>query len=944
MADVSITGAPNGKITITGYERAGNKYTITFTVDKTAVSGENARRFQKFYCYIRVGEVNANTASTLNTSQYCLNAVVTLAAKSDTTTYTCSGSLDESKTYPRDPYNLRAKYLAVEISGVNKIAGKTYESNGTRAVKAWNINRPNTVTVGETLSYDNSTNTMSCSVQAPAYVLASPRTQVSVRVWRETFIGGVVTENKLVYQGTPIGRDDTHDGEAYTYTVTEKDSVSLTGVDDYVKWNIQAQCQGYNGANPNSADAKYTGTDFAPNKVDQDGWKCATVFKAYPAKPSLPILTLTDGTPAGGLNVCWDDNWTRKRPTETTKVQLAFATKQSLIQESSWSDVTDDFVNTDRNLKCTGFVPYSKITPAVNEHVYLRILAEGQGRQVASDVVLVNDQWYYTEESPQGDAPANVIQVVSATSGGDNTSIDCVIGYADDAQYNAVELSYSTDQKAWTSTKSPSTYEMRDTYWQDKTSKSSSHDNTSSISICDLNEGTTYFIRARRINLTDTDKHTLWSAVVRGNTTKDEVSGLQLSSVDKVATGKSATFSWEWGSELKQSSWSLINADTGQGFAYGEDGATSTDYAFTKAGTYNVYLHATYSDGTTSDSNTVTLRVVEKPTATITLTSQTMTSVPYTFEVGGSSANCVTTVQVVSPIGCTRSYPDADEVQYGGDVIYSQDFTGTSNTVTLDDATQFFDEGSYQIKATPSVDGIKGETVSENFKVSYTATVQAPSDDDIVVAKDEATKSVQVQVNNLADGVSWRLYRSSTDTRNTLIATDLSSGQVVTDPYAPYSSEGAGQYIVLVENENMQNDQKAVAYTLKGSTLRFDWDSDRSIEVPYNLSISDQTDKQFEQQLYLDGSQRGSWGSSVVRTSSLSTDLIYIKDATTLELIRELSRYQGAVFVRTPLGQAYCADVQVNEISKDYSSKVVAVSFDCTEIDATSEFKAGGTS
>ena len=126
---------------------------------------------------------------------------------------------------------------------------------------------------------------------------------------------------------------------------------------------------------------------------------------------------------------------------------------------------------------------------------------------------------------------------------------------------------------------------------------------------------------------------------------------------------------------------------------------------------------------------------------------------------------------------------------------------------------------------------------------------------------------------------------------------------------------------------------------MEGSNLRFDWGG-KSVELPYNIEISDANDKQFEQQVYLDGSQKGSWGSSVVRQTTLSTNLIYLTSAEETELVRDLARYQGAVFVRTPLGQAFCANVEVSEISKNYDSKVVAVSFDCTEIDLTSDYMA----
>ena len=936
---VKITGWPRNKyegVTITGYSRAGATFTVNWTVTSDAIKDTNPNRVTSFIVLLRVCDKKDDYDSQGKTFASGLISK-RVNVKSSTTKYSQSVTVDTNKVYP---YNKNGYYLCqwlnVSICACND---KGYTKSFTAQYR---IDRPPTPTVGTTRKYDNATNTMSCSIQSPAKKTNQPRTGVLVSVWRYHLIGGKHTSSHIQTAKTLIGADSTNDGKAYTYTFSDKNSPALTGVNDYVAWNIYAKCQGYNGATPNGDDDTTTETDYRPNVIAPNGWKRATIFKAYPAKPSKPTVKLAGANALGGLNVTWNDNWSYKRPTETTKVQLAYAMKPSLIDETSWTDVSDDFKNTERNMACSAFVPASSIKNAVGEHVYLRILAEGQCGQVASDVVQVNDKWYYTDESPQGDAPASVVQITQANSGGDNSSLDCVIGYATDSKYNACEISYSTDLKAWTSTKDPSTYEMRDTYWQDKKSKSTSHANTSSISICDLDEGTTYFMRARRINLSDTEKRTLWSAVVRGNTSKDEVAGLQLTGVDRVATEQNATFSWEWSSELTQTSWSLVNADTKQGFAWAEDGATSAEYAFPTAGNYNVYLHATYSDGSTSDSNTVSVQVVDKPTASVTLSSETLTTIPYTFDVTASAEDVTTTVQVISPIGCRRNYPDGEEVQYAGDVLYSQDVTGASNTITLEDASWLFDGGYYLIRAVPTQNGIKGDSATATFNAEYSSVVELPTDDNIVIGKDETAKTVQVQVNNLADGLTWSLYRSTADGRSTLIASELASGDVITDPYAPYNKNGQCEYTVLAKNTNEQIDTRSVSYTLKGSVLRFDWDNDKSLEVPYNLSISDSNDKQFEQQLYLDGSQKGSWGASVVRTASLSTDLIYIEDEERLKLVRELARYQGAVFVRTPLGQAYCANVEVDDVSKEYDSKVMAVSFDVTEIDTTSEFKAGG--
>jgi hypothetical protein len=203
-------------------------------------------------------------------------------------------------------------------------------------------------------------------------------------------------------------------------------------------------------------------------------------------------------------------------------------------------------------------------------------------------------------------------------------------------------------------------------------------------------------------------------------------------------------------------------------------------------------------------------------------------------------------------------------------------------------------------------------------------------------------KGAVISVSTLADGTQWDLYRGTDDERNFLIAQNLTASSVVTDNYAPYKSKGSNRYIIQVRNGQEQFDYRDYDYTLTSGVLRFDWDG-KFVELPYNIEIEDETDKQFEQQIYLDGTQKGAWGASVIRQASLSTDTIYITDEDTQRKVRDLARYQGAVFVRTPLGQAYTANVEVNKISKSYDSKVMAVSFDCTEIDLTSDFEATST-
>ena len=56
-----------------------------------------------------------------------------------------------------------------------------------------------------------------------------------------------------------------------------------------------------------------------------------------------------------------------------------------------------------------------------------------------------------------------------------------------------------------------------------------------------------------------------------------------------------------------------------------------------------------------------------------------------------------------------------------------------------------------------------------------------------------------------------------------------------------------------------------------------------------------------------------------------------------IEAVRKLARYPGAVFVRTPNGCAYEANVEVSDTSSS-SKNLMAVSFDATQVGLTKEF------
>ena len=117
--------------------------------------------------------------------------------------------------------------------------------------------------------------------------------------------------------------------------------------------------------------------------------------------------------------------------------------------------------------------------------------------------------------------------------------------------------------------------------------------------------------------------------------------------------------------------------------------------------------------------------------------------------------------------------------------------------------------------------------------------------------------------------------------------------------------------------------------------MRFDW-AEGSLELPYNLSIADKYKKDVEVRDHMNGSTDAYWNQNIRRSASLNSDLIYLDQQDEITLARHLARYTGPVFVRTPDGSAYEADVQVSDLSGD--GRMSAIALDATEIGLTQEF------
>ena len=245
------------------------------------------------------------------------------------------------------------------------------------------------------------------------------------------------------------------------------------------------------------------------------------------------------------------------------------------------------------------------------------------------------------------------------------------------------------------------------------------------------------------------------------------------------------------------------------------------------------------------------------------------------------------------------------------------------------------DEDSYQYEKTP-------DTEIDEDTVYYTYDSQ---EDEYVEVVDPQQASLDTYYERVLHDVC-DVYRVTPDGVYS-IGSDILFGTSVVDQYAPFSNAAPLKYRLVTKTEDGDIAWRDVSYMVHGHSIRFDWVASRAgktntthtVSLPYNLRYTDKWTKQFEGVRDLAGGKTGWWLPGVDRTVDLSTDLVRLSDFETKTLVRELANHSGPVFVRTPNGCAYTANVEVTAFPDEYDSLVQTVTFTAEEIDMIDEFR-----
>ena len=673
---------------------------------------------------------------------------------------------------------------------------------------------------------------------------------------------------------------------------------------------------------------------------------------AWPAQPVITKVTASSLSAGGIVTVKVDTRASKYAPVD------AIYLERRKGASGSWEDVA---IGRD-NGASSGFSDSAADAlsgVSAGTHVYYRVRATHDSYQLYSEPF---DALCLYRELPKGSAIT--FKTVGSTTDADG--IKLVMGWnAEATEYTGIEVSWSDKADAWESSEQPSTAYVT---WKDATSQVSGKDRSAPFTIYGLEQGTPYYIRARRYLESDSGRiYGEWCSPATAYypyipTTVP--TSAELTAPSYVPRGSDVPLTWTFDATSEQTGWAVWldeTEDTGTTasdpgdddvvIASGDDAYGATVIPadrFDGMDSAEIYVAVTTGSGWAYSAHR-TVRFADPPsvTATATLTSGALTAQPLEVELSGGTGDEEVRVRVISN-GVTNATPSGDADQTAGYVVFDawtlpSWYQGTS-TIDADlefpDGLELVDNGTYTLEvwARNRTTGLVSELPPVEFKVAWSHQASAPAsatvtpytDDRVaVIAPTAPTGAAQTDVFDL-----YRVTRDSVD----LVAEGLAFGSAASDRYAPFG----GTYRIATRTADGDVDWLDVAYALPCKLLRVDW-GESHVELPYNIQRTDQWAKPFERRAHLDGSRAGFWNEGADRDASLSTVLIRISSAEDKRLVSSLAQHSGPCFVRLPDGTAFEANVEVSGLSESYNSGVVEVQLSAGQIDLTDEFKVDVT-
>lgn len=999
MSDSGIDGKPQKAVTNLSLTREGNVFTVSWKSPHALIDSSGSKRVEAFdvYWYVanpqceyyRSGNANTFPATGSRSSSFIAAPDYQLVMHE----WLSTSATSDSYTVNLDPRqflrgntakNILAKASSMSINSADKtdinngsnpvnqssatgIVAAVYPWNhygyGPKAVVRFMLYQPSAPKM-TTPSLNTETGSLSTTVtmttsDTNAYPVYCSTGYVA-RI--DNFNSNYKSETKLTSYSWSASAERT-----FSYDLAEWQSLTY---DQYIKLTFYANVYGIGRATKALAvnEKCNTRSDYVSKYAS-----VSHIF-AYPAQASITSIDYSNANlvPTGQVIVHLNTNKTTYHPVDSIKLMILKNSTATTANDAGRADGWTYVSNAEDNGNCVGLVDtMANAIPDVGKHTWYKL--ETKHDTFLRYSVAVEAKGLYRSQPEQSSDPVVIASVVPNSDG---TSVTMTLGWNADS-YTGTEISWAEKETAWESTSQPASYNV--TWSKNSTTVVQGKNRYAKVSIEGLSEGTPYYFKARRYLTND-------SGTTYAEYTSYKVDGklatvapvskpysVTVSTPEYLVKGKSLLVSWAYEANQRQTGWRIYfvretNGDTvTKLMASGSNsttykvisGATVKDYAGDDS---DIYVRVSVSTGGDwANSLNAKTHIVTAPGLTLSAPNG-LNSAPYVFAVYTSQHEADVVCKIKS-YGNVRNMPDKTIVETDGETVWSKtvsfegftDATALSNgqsvSVEVGEDFSFVDGSRYRIEAQAvnRTTGLTSAAKTVPFKVRWNHQAIAPSKTASYVTADNYNGGNSVTIfpgRPYGDSIAavnaygdlCDIYRVTPETTY-LVAYGVKFDEAVVDKYAPYNKNGNLRYILCTRTTEGDVNWIEVPYFLRNMNLRFDWGDGEFLEVPYNLDISDQYDKSFTGHESLDGGYSGAWNDTVRHKQKVSTDIIKLDNAIQIEQVRKMAKYSGPIFVRTPDGQAFAANVTVDDIQRNQEKPVMAVSFNCEEIDLVDEFK-----
>lgn len=670
-----------------------------------------------------------------------------------------------------------------------------------------------------------------------------------------------------------------------------------------------------------------------------------TLVFAWPGSPQITKVAVSGTVLSAGMAIIsCKSNQSAHHPTTSVQLQRVKSNTATTPAEAAlldgWADVSGSVDDGD----CAGLTDaLADAWPQAGYRTWYRLKAVHGGHTLYSAPAMLP----VFEPLPV----ASKAHVFGCMSGDDGKSLVVDVAWKQEqgTAERATQVAWSEDEHAWDSSQQPQTFDFT---WEDPTCRfpnGGMYDKSARVYISGLEEGTRYYVRARRVQtISGTTTYGDWSGTVFA-TPASKPAWVNLQAPASIARGEGLPLTWTFGSDAPQTGWSLTDAD-GKVWGAGED----ADGAFTIPedaldGTDALTLSVAVTTGgewASSEQRTVT--VAERPALALS-TDAVITSQPVTAALEGSEPDMAVSLSVTAD-GVAYERPEGRRAQYAGDVVWAaqtrpgwewDETDGVYKAEVELPHMPLVNGASYTLSAVgaSASTGLSSAEAASEFAVAFDHLASAPG---CTVAADPAnlhatltpTAPTGAEETDVCD-----VYRLTVDGAR-LIAEGVAFGSAVTDRFAPYSRDRSAGYRVSTRTADGDEMWADFANALDGRGVRLDWEG-KALELPYNLGVEETVEKGHEERKHLDGSVEGYFEAGVKRVVTITTDMVKRGNAANRALLEDVAAYDGPVFVRTPSGLAFDAAVDVTPITEGARSAAVGVTLKATEVALTDAHRCG---